>query len=123
MAGLGNGQNAFCKINIVPLQGNEFPDTQSAVQAEKNAVQLIFLAILNGLLYLFLLGEGKTLHGLLFQFRAFEFIRRVFFRQPQQVRRFQRPLNDGDNSVYAVRRQTFTRLSIAALQKLRYELL
>ena len=44
MTGLGNGQNALYKVNIAPLQGNEFTYAQAAVKTEKNAVQLIFPA-------------------------------------------------------------------------------
>lgn len=35
MTGLGNGQNAFCKVYIAPLQGDKLANTQAAVQAEK----------------------------------------------------------------------------------------
>ena len=102
MAGLGNGQNAFRKVNIAPLQGDKFADTQTTVKAEKNAVQFIFLAIQYDFLYLLLLGKGKTLHGLFFQFRAFELICRVFLCQSQKVRRFKRTLNNRDDSVHTI---------------------
>ena len=36
MAGLGDSQNTFCKVYIIPLQGNELPDTQAAVQANRS---------------------------------------------------------------------------------------
>ena len=78
MAGLGNGQNAFRKINIAPLQSHEFPYTQTAVKTKNSAVQLIFLSVKDCLLYLFLLGKRKTLNRLFFEFRAFEFVRCVF---------------------------------------------
>ena len=83
MAGFGNGENAFRKVYIAPLQGYKLPDAQAAVQTEENAVQLILLAIQYSLLYLLLLDKSKTLHGFFFELRAFEFIRRVFLRQSQ----------------------------------------
>lgn len=84
VAGLGNGQNALCKVYIAPLQGDKFPDTQTTIQTENNTVQLIFLAIQDCLLYLLLLGECKAFHGLFFQLRAFKFVRRVPFVNPKR---------------------------------------
>ena len=103
MTRLGNGQDALRKVYIAPLQGNEFPNTQTTVKAKNDAVQFIFLAHKNGLLYLLLFDKCKALHGLFFELRAFEFICHVFFCKSQQVRRFERTLNDGDNGIDAVR--------------------
>ena len=45
MTRLGNSENTLRKVYIRPLQGDQFSDAQSAVKAEDNAVQLIFLAV------------------------------------------------------------------------------
>ena len=63
MTGLRNSQDAFRKVHIAPLQGNKLAYAQPTVQAKDNAVQLIFFAVQNSLLYLLLLGECKALTG------------------------------------------------------------
>ena len=121
VAGLGNGKYALCKIDIAPLQRQKLAYAQAAVQAQDNAVQLILLSLQHGLLYFFLLGKGKAFHRLFFELRALDFVRRVFLRKPQIVRRAKRALNDGYHGVDAVCRQAFARFAVAPLQKPCYE--
>ena len=123
VAGLRDGEDALCKVDVAPLQRHEFPDAQAAVKAKQNAVHLVFLARKHRLLYPLLLGEGETFHGLFRKFRALDLVRRIFLREPQKMRRFERALDDGYDAVDAVCRESPARLFVAALQKLRDEAL